>query len=59
MKCCLCGKDIKDFGNNPWPLKKNEDDRCCDDCNITKVIPARMANLKQPKARGVFRDGSK
>lgn len=59
MKCCLCGKEIKDFGNNPWPLKENEDDRCCDDCNVTKVIPARITNLKQPKTRGVLRDGSK
>lgn len=44
--CCLCGKDLKDeFGNNPYPLKKNGD--CCNECNITKVIPARLNNLKK------------
>ena len=51
MKCCLCGKEIKDFGNNPWPLNNNDDDRCCDECNSEKVIPARIANLRQPKVR--------
>ena len=42
--CCLCGKLCKGYGNNPWPLSKNEDDRCCDECN-NKVIIARIANL--------------
>lgn len=51
MKCCLCGKELKDFGHNPWPLNKNVDDRCCDECNSEKVIPARIANLRQPKVR--------
>lgn len=51
MKCCLCGKEIKDFGNNPWPLNNNDDDRCCDECNSEKVIPARIASLSYSKAR--------
>lgn len=42
--CCLCGKTFEGFGNNPWPLAKGEDDRCCDECN-NKVIIARLANL--------------
>lgn len=46
MKCCLCGKDFIGYGNNPWPLRENEDDRCCDECNDTKVIPARLQRLK-------------
>lgn len=44
MKCCLCGTEIEGYGNNPYPLV-NEDDyesRCCDFCNIFKVIPARI-----------------
>lgn len=44
-KCCLCGKEIEvEFtgwsdGNNAQPLA---DGRCCNDCNTTKVIPARI-----------------
>lgn len=39
-KCCLCGKEIDGYGNNPWPLA--EEGECCDECNETKVIPARI-----------------
>ena len=45
MKCCLCGKIIKDYGNNAWPLKKNG--KCCDVCNIEKVIPERLKNKER------------
>ena len=41
-KCCLCGEYFTGWGNNPWPLGKTEDDRCCDYCNESKVIPARI-----------------
>ena len=43
--CCLCGKEKEGFGNNPYPLCKENDfeSRCCDDCNISLVIPARIA----------------
>lgn len=37
--CCLCGEIIKGFGNNALPL---EDGRCCEDCNLKKVIPAGL-----------------
>jgi hypothetical protein len=31
------------YGNNPAPIKtKNLGDVCCDECNYTKVIPARL-----------------
>ena len=53
MKCCLCGKELTDYGNNPWPLKTNDDDRCCDECNSSKVIPARIAQMRSNgKKRG-------
>lgn len=43
MKCCLCGKEIEKLGNwegnNAEPLKEG---RCCDACNMDKVIPARL-----------------
>jgi hypothetical protein len=43
MKCIICGKKIKDFGNNPAPVKF--EGRCCDTCNKTKVIPKRIELL--------------
>jgi hypothetical protein len=49
IKCCICGKIIKGFGNNPWPVKTGEEDRCCDDCNWEFVIPARLINLQRKK----------
>lgn len=59
VKCCFCGKPLyngntfissedmkkKYFGNNPYPLSEDEEDRCCDACNMSKVIPARLRNL--------------
>jgi hypothetical protein len=46
FKCCLCDKEVEGFGNNPDPLPVNhEDDECCDECNLEKVIPARIELL--------------
>ena len=39
--CSLCGGPYEHFGNNPEPLKDFEE-RCCDDCNWQKVVPARL-----------------
>ena len=52
--CCLCGKEHKGFGNNPFPLCKEDDfeSRCCDDCNISLVIPARIAQYYNNRERG-------
>lgn len=45
--CCLCGDTLpnKEYGHNPAPLKNNG--VCCDFCNVTKVIPARLAGIKE------------
>lgn len=43
--CVLCKGNIIDFGNNPDPLCTTGS--CCDACNVTKVIPARMAAQQQ------------
>lgn len=42
--CCLCGKRYEHWGNNPYPLCDEDDrsSRCCNTCNWTKVIPARL-----------------
>ncbi len=57
MKCCICKIEI-DNGmdyHNPTPLGKNDSDDkvtqlygdvCCTYCNITKVLPARIAQNK-------------
>lgn len=47
LTCCLCGKEFIGWGNNPYPLAEGEDDRCCDECNYTKVIPARLARIAE------------
>lgn len=44
--CVLCGKPFSEFGNNPEPLKPYDTGKCCNFCNDTKVIPARMRGLK-------------
>lgn len=48
MKCCFCGKEIKEpHTNNPWPVNQEEDARCCNECNINIVIPARCKEIQE------------
>jgi len=42
--CVFCKNTFKGFGNNPQPLKKGE---CCNECNATRVIPARLQLKKE------------
>lgn len=48
MKCCICGREFPEmFGNNPAPVMTMEtedgkENRCCDVCNMTVVIPVRV-----------------
>ena len=42
-KCCICGKPIEGYGNNAEPVKNGV---CCDGCNISVVIPARLKLLR-------------
>lgn len=46
-KCCLCDKEFEGFGNNPYPLVDDKNAYCCDECNFTKVITARIEELKK------------
>lgn len=42
FKCCICDELIlNEYGNNPWPVK--DTGKCCNICNETEVIPARIA----------------
>jgi hypothetical protein len=43
MICSICDDVIEDeFGNNAEPINSG---RCCDDCNWSLVIPARVGQL--------------
>ena len=50
--CCICGKPCEPwhpseptgYGHSPDPLGV-EGDRCCNDCNIDHVIPARLHQI--------------
>lgn len=43
-KCCICGKEFSEWGNNPWPFKGEE---CCNVCDNHYVIPARIIGLQE------------
>ena len=47
-KCVFCGEAIKDYGNDPYPVK--EYGRCCDKCNMNYVIPARIEELAKEQS---------
>lgn len=44
-KCCICGCKFTGWGNNPWPVVKDEDAYCCNDCDSMYVLPARIAEM--------------
>lgn len=46
MKCCLCKNEYEGEGNNANPLSNQ---KCCDDCNKKRVIPARIRSLNKIK----------
>lgn len=46
--CCICGEEFTGYGNNPYPLNKEEGARCCDDCNML-VIEARIKAIQDNK----------
>lgn len=43
VKCCICGKEIEGYGNNPFPFIG---EKCCDRCNETYVITVRLMMSK-------------
>jgi len=38
-RCSICQKKYAEFGNNAWPVN---DGRCCNSCNWSIVIQARL-----------------
>jgi hypothetical protein len=47
LKCCLCSKEISFANsNNPDPLMRCDDDRCCHECDQLYVWTARGHEIK-------------
>lgn len=46
-RCVICGKAFRkgEWGNNPEPVKPFSSGQCCDECNMNKVLPARLSPL--------------
>ena len=44
--CCICGEEIKGYGNNAEPMKQGT---CCDECNEKFVIPSRIKQLMEKR----------
>lgn len=42
-KCCICGEKFTGWGNNPALVKTRGE--CCDACNSSVVVPARLAQF--------------
>lgn len=40
QKCILCNGNYEGMGHNPHPL--SSEGRCCEKCNLNKVLPARL-----------------
>ena len=43
--CCICGKKFIGWGNNPEPVK--HEGVCCDECNNSVVLSARLIQFNQ------------
>ena len=43
--CSLCGQPFGGYGHNPEPVVPMSQGQCCDTCNTTIVIPARMRGM--------------
>ena len=52
--CCICGCEFEGYGNNPYPLVKDEQARCCDECNEKYVVAARKDRSKIMQFRKQF-----
>ena len=45
--CVICGVNFTGYGHNPAPVSYKG--RCCDSCNSSEVIPARIKNVTSGK----------
>jgi len=42
--CVICGEKQEGYSNNAQPVARG---KCCDKCNLIKVIPARIEELRR------------
>ena len=42
--CTICGRVITGYGHNAEPVARG---MCCDECNSSRIIPARIAAMRQ------------
>ena len=54
--CCLCGKEFKEKGNNPFSVDKEKGHVCCDSCAYKVVVPARM-KMMMSRAASAAKNG--
>lgn len=45
--CCICKKEFYGYGNNPEPYMSSLKGACCDECNVSKVIPMRIKDMRR------------
>lgn len=57
-KCCWCGKQFTGYGNNPYPLVKDEGARCCDDCNRYVILERIRQIVNKEDKKGEDKDES-
>lgn len=52
--CCICGKECEnEYGNNPYPLFTGKDERCCDKCNDSYVLYARLNRVSKDDTEAI------
>jgi hypothetical protein len=50
--CCICGCECENkYGNNPWPVVKDEGAKCCNHCDQTVVLPERIRRMIEQKRK--------
>ena len=47
-KCIICNNHFTGYGHNPEPLESSHF-KCCDNCNITQIVPYRIYKLTDIK----------
>ena len=45
--CSICKKKFVGLGNNPQPVRTSGEDRCCDECDRSIVIPRRWKEVNK------------
>lgn len=51
-KCCICGGELGEYGNNPEPISK--EGQCCEACNSNFVVPSRLIRQYRPHQKLLF-----